>query len=280
MKNKTLKILMFATLLMIVPFISVNAKSESVTDQESLKAALADQEVDTIVLENNIQTTEKINITREVTIDGNGKTIEYIGTFKGTSEKTTWDGIYILHVYRTTATIKNIKLTGGNAALNVNGSKVTLEGNIDVSGNGFGGIEMSRGSNVTEYPYIDATKATLINTTENKLLPTIWVDGITAEEIIDNNVDVEIDDSAIKGAVMLDENGQFQFYLAKENTPSGEGITDLLEEETDNTPTPTTQPDVQVSENPNTYDGILIYTLISLLGLSSLGYAIKKVATR
>ena len=215
MKNKTLKILMFATLLMIVPFISVNAKSESVTDQESLKAALADQEVDTIVLENNIQTTEKINITREVTIDGNGKTIEYIGTFKGTSEKTTWDGIYILHVYRTTATIKNIKLTGGNAALNVNGSKVTLEGNIDVSGNGFGGIEMSRGSNVTEYPYIDATKATLINTTENKLLPTIWVDGITAEEIIDNNVDVEIDDSTIKGAVMLDENGQFQFYLAK-----------------------------------------------------------------
>lgn len=277
MKNKMLKILMFATLLMIVPFISVNAKSESVTDQESLKAALADQEVDTIVLQNNIQTTEKINITREVTIDGNGKTIEYIGTFKGTSEKTTWDGIYILHVYRTTATIKNIKLTGGNAALNVNGSKVTLEGNIDVSGNGFGGIEMSRGSNVTEYPYIDATKATLINTTENKLLPTIWVDGITAEEIIDNNVDVEIDDSAIKGAVMLDENGQFQFYLAKANTPSGEGITDLLEEKTDNTPT---QPDVQISENPNTYDGILIYTLISLLGLSSLGYAIKKVATR
>lgn len=152
MKKKTLRMILFATLLMVVPFISVNAKSQSVTDQESLKEALADSTVDTITLENNIKTTEKINVTREVTIDGNGKEIKYTGTFKGTNNNSTWDSIYVLHVYRTTATIKNITLTGGNGALLVNGSKVTLIGTINVSGNGFGGIEMSRGGNVGEYP--------------------------------------------------------------------------------------------------------------------------------
>ena len=63
-----------------------------------------------------------------MTIDGNGYTMKYVGTFgqAGSTDNTTWGGIYWLQVYNTNATIKDIKLTGGNAALLVNGSNVTF----------------------------------------------------------------------------------------------------------------------------------------------------------
>lgn len=264
----------------------VNAKSESVTDESTLLNALNDSTVDTIVLENNIETTQKINIIRDVTIDGAGYEIKYVGTFGESSENTTWAGIYVLHAYRSNVTIKNIKLTGGNAALNVNGSKVTLVGTIDVSGNGFGGIEMGKGKNVTEYPYIDAAQAKIVNTTESKLLPTLWIDGISAEEI--DKVDVDIDDDAFKGAIMVDKNGQIQFYKEKENAPTGEGYTDLLEDEDNNDNEKDNENDNQqearkdttISQNPNTSDNVLIYALISLVGCATLGYSVKKVVTR
>lgn len=283
MSKKILRGMVFAALLILMPFMGVNADtSVTVSNQEDLKAALADETVKEIVLADNIKTTEKINITREVTIDGAGHKIQYIGTFKGSNEKTTWDGIYVLHVYRTNATIKNITLTGGNAALNVNGSKVTLEGKIDVSDNGFGGIEMGRGSSVTEYPYVDAKNATIINTTEASLNPTVWVDGISAEEILENNVDFDIDENAIKGAVYLEDNGQFQLYLEKENTPSGDKIQNLLPEEQETVkPTVTDKKDDnKATKNPNTYDGIITYVVIAALGFIALGFSVKKAMSR
>lgn len=285
MKNNLLKVIFLFSLFALMPYINVNAKSETVTDEATLLSALNDSTIDTIVLGSDIETSSKINITRNVTIDGSGKQIKYVGTFKGTNDNTTWDGIYVLHAYRSNVTVKNIKLTGGNAALNVNGSKVTLVGTIDVSGNGFGGIEMSKGTNVAEYPYIDAKNATIVNTTESKLLPTLWIDGISAEEIKANNVDVEIDDDAFKGAVMVDSNGQFQFYTEKANTPTGDGYTDLLEDEDNNNKNENNNQqeqakDTTISTNPNTSDNVLIYTLISLIGCVTLGYSVKKVATR
>lgn len=284
MKKNLLKVVFLFALFAIMP--CVNAKSESVTDESTLLNALNDSTVDTIVLENNIETTQKINIIRDVTIDGAGYEIKYVGTFGESSENTTWAGIYVLHAYRSNVTIKNIKLTGGNAALNVNGSKVTLVGTIDVSGNGFGGIEMGKGKNVTEYPYIDAAQAKIVNTTESKLLPTLWIDGISAEEI--DKVDVDIDDDAFKGAIMVDKNGQIQFYKEKENSPTGEGYTDLLEDEDNNDNEKDNENDNQqearkdttISQNPNTSDNVLIYALISLVGCATLGYSVKKVVTR
>ena len=234
MKKNLLKVVFLFSLFALMPYINVNAKSETVTDEATLLSALNDSTIDAIVLGSDIEATQKINITRDVTIDGSGNQIKYVGTFKGTNDNTTWDGIYVLHAYRSNVTIKNVKLTGGNAALNVNGSKVTLVGTIDVSGNGFGGIEMGKGTNVVEYPYIDAKNATIVNTTESKLLPTLWIDGISAEEIEANNVDVEIDEDAFKGAVMVDSNRQLQFYTVKANTPTGDGYTDLLEDEDNN----------------------------------------------
>lgn len=285
MKKNLLKVVFLFSLFALMPYINVNAKSETVTDEATLLSALNDSTIDTIVLGSDIETTQKINITRDVTIDGSGNQIKYVGTFKGTNNNTTWDGIYVLHAYRSNVTIKNVKLTGGNAALNVNGSKVTLVGTIDVSGNGFGGIEMGKGTNVVEYPHIDAKNATIVNTTESKLLPTLWIDGISAEEIEANNVDVEIDDDAFKGAVMVDSNGQFQFYTVKANTPTGDGYTDLLEDEDNNNKNENNNQqepakDTTISKNPNTSDNVLIYTLISLIGCATLGYSVKKVATR
>lgn len=295
--KKTIKMMICAFVLAIMPFISVNAASANVTDQDGLKEKLADATVDTIVLDNDIETTEKINITRPVVIDGQGHAIKYVGTFRGTTDNTTWDGIYVLQVYATTATIKDVQLTGGNAALLVNGSNVTLEGTIDVSGNGFGGIELSKGAGVATYPYVDAQAATLVNTTESATKPTVWTDGMTLEEMANNNSDFVIDESAMTGAGAaykgdiddLDTAGQFQIYLKKENVPTEDGYVEIpLEEEepttpTEPTPTPTPETpkdDTKVSENPNTYDGILSYIGIAVLGFGALAISSKKVLNK
>lgn len=279
--KKNIKMMIFALALAFVPFISVDAASATVTSQDEFKNALANATIDTIVLDSDITTTEKINITREVTIDGAGHKM----TFDSAVVNPDWNGSYLLHVYRTTATIKDITLTGGNAALNVNGSKVTLVGTIDVSGNTHGGIELGKGTGVTEYPYVDASAATLVNTTESELKPTVWTDGITLDEMLDNGVEFVIDESAIEGAVFINDKGQIQLYVKKDNVPSGDNIIDLMPEEDETPePAPTTTPEVKAdtvaNTNPNTYDGLGIYVILAILGCCTLGYASKKALSR
>ena len=166
----------------IVPIMNVSAATEKRVNTESdLLEALKDKDVDTIILEKDIDTTDKINITRDVTIDGNNHTLKY----SGDKSKTEWNGIYVLHVYKSNATIKNIKLTGGNAGLLVNGSNVTFVGTIDVSGNGFGGIELSQGKGVTDtskLTFLDNAK--VVNTTDSKNAPTFWVPEDSKDAII------------------------------------------------------------------------------------------------
>lgn len=91
----------FAVLLValaIIPISSVSAKSITVNSQSELKDAINDNSITTITLGSNIETTEKINITRPVTIDGNGYTMKYVGTFgkHASTDYTTWGGIYLL----------------------------------------------------------------------------------------------------------------------------------------------------------------------------------------
>lgn len=170
-------IMLVLVLLCFMPFV-VDAKTMLVGSQEELLEALSDSSVDTITLSKDIETTEKINITRPVTIDGANHTMKYVGTFGTDASKsnTVWGGIYVLQVYKTTATIKNIKLTGGNAGLLINGSKVTLNGTIDVSGNGFGGIELGKGAQVEDAPSLTLGKdINVVNNTEKESAPTIWV---------------------------------------------------------------------------------------------------------
>jgi phage host-nuclease inhibitor protein Gam len=181
-----------------------NAHIANVKDLEEFKAALADASKSLINLTADFTTTEKILVSRDdVTINGNNKTITFTG------DETGWQGNYVLHVYKATGvTIKDIKLTGGDAALLVNGSEVTLTGAIDVSGNEFGGIESSKGVGVEKDPKLTVTGATFTNTSEAYGLPTIWEDQITGTVVVADEqftVNEEV------------REGQVQYYLDAQN---------------------------------------------------------------
>ena len=190
MAKKHTGLLVFLLLVLaIFPFVNVNAEtSTTVNSEQALKDALANTAIDTIILSGDIETTEKINVTRTVTIDGKGHTMKYVGTFgpEASKSNTVWGGIYVIQIYKVNATIRDIKLTGGNAGLLVNGGNVRLEGTIDVSGNGFGGIELGKGAGVTSAPELEMTSKTkLVNTTENEDKPTVWAPEDTDDAIIE-----------------------------------------------------------------------------------------------
>ena len=145
---------------------------KTVNDENSLKAALSDSSVSTIIIGNDFPVSQQIVISRPVTIDGDNK---IISKNTGVDSKTWQSGnAYIFQVYKTEGVIiKDIILTGGNAALFINNSEATLSGKIDVSDNGFGGIESSYGSVLTI-----ASDANLVNSSEAYGNPTLWEDGI------------------------------------------------------------------------------------------------------
>ena len=181
----------------------VDESVKNVSTEEELLAALNDTKVKTINVTNNFTVNSKVNIVRDVTINGNGKEIKM-----QMDNNTVWDTnkAYVLQAYHATVVINDIKLTGANAALIVNGANVTLNGTIDVSGNGFGGIEVS-GTN----PTINLANAKLVNNTEAYLLPTLWTDPVLDNVVVDYPF----------GANIIANNGkndQKQFYLLKENS--------------------------------------------------------------
>ncbi len=225
------KTIMFVLMMLcFMPFVT-NAKTLIVNSQSEFLEALSDSTIDTITLGKDIETTEKINITRPVTIDGANHTMKYVGTFGTDASKsnTVWGGIYVLQVYKTTATIKDIKLTGGNAGLLINGAKVTLDGNIDVSGNGFGGIELGKGSNVTEAPALTLGKdINVVNNTEKTTAPTIWVAKDGADGTITMN-----------GITKTLDEGE-EFTITEIETVLG----------------------LDIAKNPDTADNITIYSAI------------------
>ena len=243
---KVLLILILA--ITIIPTLTVKAAtSKTVNNQAEFKEALNDSNISTIILGKDIETTEKINITRPVTIDGNNKTMKYVGTFSSSnsSDNTVWGGIYVLQVYKTNATLKNIKLTGGNAGLLINGGHVTFEGTIDVSGNGFGGIELGKGSGVTTTPKLTISEnAQIINTTESKDKPTLWVPEDT------------------NGAII--EIGNTEFELTSKEELSIDEINALEES----------------IENPETNDSLLLNIFFLAVFVILASYSFNKILTK
>lgn len=157
-----------------------------VADVTELNAALADAKVKNIVLTADMAAPNKI--TRDdVTIDGAGKTITgkivveladnvtiknlTVDANEGTPG--TWNSSYAVHVYRSTgAKLIDVTTTKANAGLLVNGSEVNVT-NFKSVANGFGGIEVSQGSGVTEENRL------VVNgmTHDNAATPHIWIDG-------------------------------------------------------------------------------------------------------
>ena len=161
-----------------------------VANEAELKAALDEGDIATIVLESKI-VANLVEINRAVKINGDdntleGKVIIYANDVVlkdltvdlNMSNPNSWlSGSYAVQVYKAKdVTLNNVTLKNANAGLLVNGSEVTLKGTIDVSENGFGGIEVSKGAD--DYPDPKLTvNGTLTFTGEN--LPAIWIDGTT-----------------------------------------------------------------------------------------------------
>ena len=231
--------------LALFPMFHVEAKNATVNNQTELKQALDDSSIDTIVLGSNIETTEKINIMRPVTIDGNHKTIKYVGTFgkENSYDNTVWGGIYVLQVYKKEAVVKNITITCGNGGLMFNGGKVKLVGRIDVSGNGFGGIELGQGSGVDSNAHLEiGTDTVLVNTTESEDKPTIWVPKDSTNAVLEVNGVEQVLSSDMELSL-------------SEIEKIGNKV-----------------------ENPNTKDSSILYIGVGLFGMLLLGYATKKKA--
>ena len=193
--KKSCKMLVLLFVALVIPFY-VNAESKTVKTEEELKNAVADSTVSEIVLGDDIETLGKINIARDLTLDGNGHSITYVGEFfkDGTisENNTVWsekssDGtagaVYVIQVYKANVEIKDIVLAGGNRGLGINGSTVTLDGTIGFVNNGFQDIELSNGVGVTGTPTLKLTDNAIV-TTDNETDKVeswlIYVDGVEA----------------------------------------------------------------------------------------------------
>ncbi len=245
--TKTLKQITLLLLLLLLPTIVFADASTVVNNEEELLNALKNSEIKTIVLNKDIETTQKINITRPIYLDGNNHTIKYVGTFgkDNSKDNKVWGGIYVLQVYRTNATIKDIKLTGANAGLLINGSEITFEGTIDVSGNGFGGIELSQGSGVTETSKLSVKDGgSIVNKDETKETPTLWVPSDSKDAVV----------------VM---NGIKQIIASGKEVTLSE-ISELF----------------NLTESPQTGDNVTLYFSLSLISLLSLAVVSFKTSKR
>lgn len=209
-----------------------------VADEESLRDAITSG-AESVKLTSNITVPSgKLDITGVKEFNGNGKTITFnttgqnlVSTTDGTVIENVvvdntvatedWSSTYCMQVYNGTYTIRNCTLKGGNAGLLVNGANATLEGTIDISGNKFGGIEVSKGSaSGLENSTLNVNGATLVNTTEAYGKPTIWTDGegqtVTGVEAMFTNSEVK--------------PNQVQYYLVEANSKAPISEDEDLEE--------------------------------------------------
>lgn len=277
---KKLKVFLglFVCTFMVVPFMDVKAAEPVEVDNAAdLYAYLEGNSVASVKLTSDIVTTHKINVTSDKIIDGNGHKITYAGTFKdGSTNNTVWGsgaaapyngGVYVIQAYNANVTVKNITLTGGNVGLSANGANLTLEGTVNVSGNGFGGIELTKGQAPTlSVPSLTINNATIVNTTETSSTPTLWTDDLTSDEV----AGMEIKYNGVKVAVTCDKNDQkplqVQLFLDEDNLPVGDNYTqldasDYRPEEVTEPTTPAEPTDKDVKDevkNPKTSDGIII----------------------
>lgn len=159
----------------ITPLVShetLYAKFELVTeldvsDEVELRDALLNVNIREINLLNDINLANKLVIERDdITLNGNGFSLII-------NDLPHWNSNYIIHVYNAVdISINDLKLVGGDAALLVNGSLVTIT-NLELVGQEFGGIEVSLGVGLVNNP-----KLTVVGTLDADLgsLPVIWID--------------------------------------------------------------------------------------------------------
>lgn len=181
------------------------------TEQE-LREALANTK-DHITLDSDITLTGgSLLITQPVVIDGNDKTIT------GPNLGGTWVNggyNYAIKVYNTSGVVINsIRIKGGNAAMLVNGSSVKLTGNTHISDNVFGGIEVSRGKDLTQ-PGSLVLSGNLwdLANTETYARPVAWV--VHGQGSIDTTA---LGNAPALTSTTAVKPGQTQYYLRAANS--------------------------------------------------------------
>lgn len=206
MKNIFKKVVIGMAAIALLPAFA-NAETVVNSEKELLDALKTDETV--IVLGQDIDTTQKINVTRDVTIDGKGYTLNYTGKFYDkvagawVDDNTVWssptDGTgaaYVIHVFMANVTLKDLGLTGGNKGLCVNGGDVTLDGSIVFGNNGFQAIELGHGSAVP------ADKVSTLRVSENTLI--IDLDLVLNPDKVDSAT-LHVDDAV---ANLVKKNGE------------------------------------------------------------------------
>ena len=201
----------------VTPPVEDNSVAKVGTLQE-LNEALADSSKKTIELTqditveyNSVLTPEEMvlitDLDRDVVIDGKEYSIIVDG-----GQTDHWDGHnYAIQVYDedNQVTLKNIQLTGADAGLLVNASNVVLAEDVDVSGNDFGGIEVSVGQNTANKNSSLTVNDTVKNTSEDGSHPTIWKDNT-------DNSKVNYDGNEFTPRKMADKD-QIYYFLDPNN---------------------------------------------------------------
>lgn len=202
-----------------------------VSSSEELEQIFNDNTKNSVSLTGAVEMNKESKITHKITVDGDGNTMSTAAqgkvltlmgggtvrniTIESTADNTDWHSSYGIQFYNSKGTVENVKITGENAAIIVNSSEVTLKGKIDVSGNTFGGIEVSKGSALNLNPgVLNINGATIINTTEEYGKPTIWIDGI------DENEGVVYGAENMTKIIFTKEDSsqQIQYYLNPQNS--------------------------------------------------------------
>lgn len=213
----------------------VTATVANVSSYSELTAAVANQNISTINILEDFAITNTVTFDRTITFNGRGHVLSYTGAtaidgliFGGdnsvinninmhmTSNDSGWQGLYGIQVYDAVGvTLNGVISSGEDGGILINGSTVTMRGNINLSDNQFGGIEVSRGSLASRNSILNVSAATLINTSEAYSYPTIWV------------VNGQGSVTGADGLHTIQLNGQTQYYLRQENTTQGVPVTGI-----------------------------------------------------
>ena len=143
-------------------------------------------------------------------------------TVANTADNAEWSGTYAIQFYDVTGgVLENVKATGANAGVLVNGSNVTVKSGVDVSGNTFGGIEVSDTEQSKNPESRLTVESKIANTTERFGRPTVWTDGDNAY----------VDDKSGMASSDAISAGQVQYYndAANINTIEIDDTTSLAE---------------------------------------------------
>lgn len=211
-------------------FVGTNiGKVVSVADYDMLFSASSDVNVSKIELQSSIDVTDTITVSHPCIIEGNNKTlsratvgqilvcladatIQHLSVISS-ADNVSWHSGYDLQLYGAKFNVSDVKLSGNNAGMLVNGANVSLSGNINVSDNTFGGIEVSKGEAPGVSPSVlNINDAVISNLTEEYSKPTIWIDGLTE--------DIGVVNGGSFTRIQL--NDQYQYYIKSENSVPAE----------------------------------------------------------